>query len=75
MDTKDVKVGMEVTWGTGSIRGEVTLPVFDSKNWETGETEPFIRCSLTQPYKAPCGHKFPKGTVITVPVREARSLS
>jgi hypothetical protein len=75
MDTKNVKVGMEVTWGTGNIRGEVTLPPFDNRNPETGNVEPFLRVSLTQPYKAPCGHRFPKGTILTVPVSEARSLS
>ncbi len=75
MDTKNVKVGMEVTWGTGNIRGSVTLPPFDSLNPETGVTEPFIRVSLTKPYVAPCGSRFPKGTVVTVPVSEARSLS
>lgn len=75
MEAKQITVGMEVTWGTGNIRGRVTDAPFNDHNPESGEVEPFIRCSLTKPYKTPCGMTIPKGTPIAVPVSEARSLS
>ena len=75
MDAKHARVGAEVTWGTGDIRGSITLPPFDSQDPESGEVVPFIRCSLTQPYTTPCGRSIPKGTVVTVPLSIARSLS
>ena len=70
-----MKIGTKVTWGTGNIRGEVTVAPTKAFNHETRKEELFARVALTQPYKAPCGATFPKGTVITVPVRELRELS
>ena len=75
MDTKDVRIGQLVTWGTGSIRGEVTMPVFNERNPETGANEPFALCALTRAYTTPCGIDIPKGTPVSVPVNELRVLS
>jgi hypothetical protein len=66
MNTEDVRIGSEVTWGTGVIRAKV-LFVFAPA---TGE----CKLELIKAYKTPCGMVVPEGSILAMPISEIRSI-
>lgn len=53
-----VKVGTEVTWETGDIRGKIVEAFPKERN---------CTVELTHDYRSPCGHVHPRGQQLLIP--------
>lgn len=67
IDAKKVLTpGMIITWGTGTVLGEiVSLNMSD----ETASV------ALVQPFDSPCGQQFAAGTKSRIPIVEIRCIN